>query len=48
MDDVTLVHIIPRNRLILLEFDGSLLIPLLVVLDSERQLLDPGMSARGA
>lgn len=33
MNDVTLVHIIPRDRLILLELDGGLLILLLVVLD---------------
>jgi len=36
MDDVTLVHIIPRDRLILLELDSGLLVPLLVVFDPER------------
>ena len=36
MDDMTLVHIIPRDRLILLEPDGGLLVPLLVIFDPER------------
>ena len=36
MNDVTLVHIIPRDRLILLELHSSLLVLLLVVLDPER------------
>lgn len=36
MDDVALVHVIPRDRLILLELHSGLLVPLLVVLDPER------------
>jgi len=47
MDDVTLVHIIPRDRLILLEFDGGFLIPLLVVLNPGRGPLGPGVPVRG-
>lgn len=47
MNDVALVHIIPRDRLILLELDGSFLIPLLVVLDPKRRPLDQGMTTRG-
>ena len=47
MNDVTLVHIIPRNRLILLELDGSFLIPLLVVLNPGRCPLGPVIPARG-
>jgi len=48
MYDVTLVHVIPRDRLILLELDGGFLIPLLVVLDPGRFPLGPGTLARGA
>jgi len=48
MDDVTLVHIIPRDRLVLLELDSSLLIPLLVVLNPKRQSLGPAVTANGA
>lgn len=47
MDDVTLVHVIPRDRLILLELDSGLLIPLLVVFDPERQYLDLGIRTKG-
>ena len=36
MDDMTLVHIVPRDRLIFLEPDSGLLIPLLIVLNPEK------------
>jgi len=47
MNNVTLVHIIPRDRLILLELDSCFLIPLFVVLNPRRCPLGPGMPARG-
>ena len=47
VDDVTLIHIVPRDRLILLELNHSLLIFLLIVLNPERQRRGPVMSARG-
>jgi len=46
MDDVTLVHVIPRDRLILLEPDSGLLIPLLVVFNPERRQLGPGIRTK--
>ena len=47
MDDVTLVHVISLDRLVLLELDGGFLISLLVVLNPGRCHLGPGVLARG-
>jgi len=47
MNDVTLVHIVPRDCLVLLELYRGLLIPLLIVINPGIRFSDPGMPARG-
>lgn len=46
MNDMTLVRVISRDRLILLELDGCLLIPLFIVLDPEGQVSDQEVPTR--